>query len=127
MTGSQLGLARLAAEAEMLRLRQLARRTAWRVALGYGAVIFLFAALTTAHGAIWLALQPAFSPLQALLAITAGDLVIGLVLAVLACRSRPGPVERDALRLRNDARRQLINNGRLIRLLVTLWTALRRR
>ena len=126
MMGAQFGLARLAAEAEMLRLRHLARRTATRVAFALVAIVFLFAALIFAHAAIFAALLPRLSPIHALLAVGAGDIVIALVLGLLAARSHPSRVERDALKLRNDARQRLLGNGMWMRLLMTFW-ALRRR
>lgn len=122
-----LHLARIAAEAEQLRLRRMTRRTARRVFLVVFAVFFLLAALGVGHLAIWLALQPTLTPLQAMLAVGAGDLVIALVLIGLASRSSPDAVEREARRVRDEAGRAVLQDLALIRLFMTMWDIARRR
>ncbi|HEY3847826.1 MAG TPA: hypothetical protein VGL95_12000 [Acetobacteraceae bacterium] len=100
-----LRLARIAAEAEGLRLRRQARRTAVRLAIGVVALIFLAWALAFAHVAAWYWLREGVGWAQpgTAMAITGADLVIAAFLALLAARSSPGRVEMDALQVRQRA------------------------
>jgi hypothetical protein len=100
-----LRLARIAAEAEGLRLRRQARRTAVRVAVGVIALIFLGWALAFAHVAAWYWLREGVGWAQpaTAMAITGADLVIAAFLALFAARSSPGRVEMDALQVRQRA------------------------
>jgi hypothetical protein len=100
-----LRLARVAAEAEGLRLRSMAQRTVTRVILGLVALIFLCGTLAFAHIAIWYWLRLTYSwpQIWTALALGGGDLVITIVLAALAARSAPGRVEREALEVRQRA------------------------
>jgi hypothetical protein len=98
-------LVRIAAEAEILRLRGMITRIAVRTALAGVALVFLLGALTSAHIAAWYWLRINLG--QSFLA-TSGilgglDLLIGIVCGLLASRSRPGRVEREALLVRRQA------------------------
>lgn len=95
-----LRLARIAAQAELLRLRYFFRRQAIRVLLGAVACVFLLAALVGAHVAGAMVLAEHLTPIQAALAVTGIDAVIGILFAVMALRSSPGAVEREALHVR---------------------------
>jgi hypothetical protein len=100
-----LRLARIAAEAEGLRLRQQAQRTAIRVAIGLIGLMFVGWALAFAHVAAWYWLRESVGWAEpgAAAAVTGADLVIAAVLALLAARSSPGRVEMEALQVRQQA------------------------
>ena len=98
-----LRLARIAAEAEGLRLRRGAQRTALRaiyviVALGFFAWAVLFA-----HVAAWFWLRLSWEARHAALIVAGADLVLAVLLAVLASFLSPGRVEREALEVRRRA------------------------
>ena len=100
-----LRLARIAAEAEGLRLRRQAQRTAVRMVIGLIGLMFLGWALAFAHVAVWYSLRLAalWTAPAAASAIAGGDLVIAACLALWAARSSPGRVEMDALLVRQRA------------------------
>jgi hypothetical protein len=102
-----LRLAKVAAQAEGLRLRTMAERQARRAAFGVVSFVFLISFLVAAHIAIGMALVPAVTPLDAVLIVGAGDLVITLVLGSFAAFSTPGKVERAALEVRQRARQEI--------------------
>ncbi len=103
-----LRLARIAAEAEGLRLRQMARRRVVQVVIGAVAVVFVICALAVAHFAGWLALVKVIpDPLYAALILLAIDVVIAGILGFLASRSSPNRVEQEAIRVRDQAKQQL--------------------
>lgn len=109
-----LQLARIAAQAEGLRWRGLLRRQAIRVALGVVAAVFALACLAALHVAAAIALLHQQVPLlYAVLIVAAVDLVIALVLALLAARDVPGPVEREAVQVREAARKQVLEAAAL--------------
>ena len=98
-------LARIAAEAEGVRLRGLATRIATRVVLAVVALVFIIGAIAFAHVAAWYEIRIALD--QTFLVTTGimggADLLIAFVLALLASRSRPSRVEREALDVRRKA------------------------
>jgi hypothetical protein len=100
-----LRLARIAAEAEGLRLRRQAQRTATRVAVGLIALMFLGWALLFAHAAAWFWLRDAvgWAAPGAAMAIFGADLVIAVLLTLFVVRSSPGRVEMEALLVRQRA------------------------
>jgi hypothetical protein len=100
-----LRLARIAAEAEGLRLRRHAQRTALRAAFGLVALIFLGWASACAHVAAWFWLRDSlgWGRPGAAAALTGADLVITLVFVLLMARSSPGRVELEALQVRKRA------------------------
>ncbi|MBV9251415.1 MAG: hypothetical protein JO227_19460 [Acetobacteraceae bacterium] len=100
-----LRLARIAAEAEGLRLRTQLQRTVMRIGLAVVAFVFLSAALIFAHIAVWycLRLYAGWGQPGTGFAVMGGDLVITLVLLLLASRSSPGRVELEALQVRQRA------------------------
>ena len=102
-----LRLARIAAEAEGLRLRQLARRKAVQGAMVAVAVVFVICALAVAHFCGWLALVKVVAPLSAALIVLGVDLVLALIFGLLGMRSSPNRVERDAILVREQAKQQL--------------------
>jgi hypothetical protein len=96
-------LAKVAAAAEALRLRRIARRQGMRVAFGAGAAVFAVAVLVGLHVVGWNALQPRLTPLQASLVVLAVDLVITLVLGFMAIRNAPDAIELEAKAIREQA------------------------
>jgi hypothetical protein len=98
-----LRLARIAAEAEGLRLRQQAKRTVIRGVLGVVALVFLAGALAFAHIAAWFWLRLDWEARHASLILAGADLVLAALLGLLAARSSPGRVEREALAVRRRA------------------------
>jgi len=98
-----LRLARIAAEAEGLRLRRQMQRTVIRAACGMVAMGFLAGAIAFAHVAAWLWLRLYWESLHAALILTGADFVLAVVLALLAARSSPGRVELEALAVRRQA------------------------
>jgi len=98
-----LRLARIAAEAEGLRLRYSARRAVVRIVLGLVALGLLFGALVFCHIAAWYWLRQWWDRPPAALIIAGGELVLALVLVLFAARSSPGRVEVEALAVRRRA------------------------
>src|SRR5271165_6104150 len=98
-------LARIAAEAEGVRLQRMMTRTVTRVIFAIIAVFFILGALVFAHIAAWYEVRVGLD--QSYLA-TAGilggaDLLVAVVLGLLVSRSRPGRVEREAREVRRKA------------------------
>jgi hypothetical protein len=102
-----VSLARVAAQAEALRLRAFASRTVVRAILAAIAAVFLIAALIAGHVAGGMVLTRYFSPLRATLIVGAVDLVIALIFAVIAASSKESRVEIEALQVRKAAQAQL--------------------
>ena len=102
-----LRLARIAAQAEGLQLRQQLRRRIVQAVMGVIAVVFVICALAVAHFAGWLALVDVVQPVYAALILLAIDVVIAAVFGLLASRSSPGRVELEARQVRDQAKQQL--------------------
>ena len=98
-----LRLARIAAEAEGLRLRHTLRRNMVRGALALAAGGFAAAAIAFCHIAGWYWLRQTWERPQAALTIAGVDVVLALFLALLAARSSPGKIELEALAVRQRA------------------------
>jgi hypothetical protein len=100
-----LRLARIAAEAEGLRLRRRVRRAAIRGALSLIALVWLLGAIVFAHVAIWNWLEASvgWTPLGTAWALAGGDVVIALALCLVAALIGPGRVEIEALAVRARA------------------------
>jgi len=98
-------LARIAAEAEGVRLRGLISRTVTRVILGVIALLFVLGAIVVAHVAAWYWLQTGLG--QTFLAasgiVGGADLLVAIVLGFLATRSSPSRIEIEALEVRRKA------------------------
>lgn len=101
-------LARVAAQAELLRLRRFVRRQAVRAALGATAAVFLLGCLAWLHVTGYFALLRAgILPLWDSLILAGVDVVIAVVFGLLALRDSPGRVEREALQVRRAAQAQM--------------------
>ena len=96
-------LARVAADAEMLRLRLSARRAAVRAILALVALGFLAGAAVCCHIAAWFWLRQYWQPPQSALILAGIDLGLAVILALLAARSSPSRVELEALAVRRQA------------------------
>jgi hypothetical protein len=96
-------LARIAAEAEGLRLRERMRRTAMRAAFGIVAMGFLVGGVVFAHVAAWFWLRVAWEARHAALIVAGADLALAILLGLLAARSSPSRVELEALAVRRRA------------------------
>jgi predicted histidine transporter YuiF (NhaC family) len=101
-------LAKVAGQAELLRLRRRGRRIAVRAGFGVVATVFLLGALAAAHVAGAIELSQYVAPVWAVLIIAAIDLVIAIVLGILASRSAPDRIEREAQQVSEEARSQLM-------------------
>lgn len=100
-------LARVAAEAEVLRWRRRVRRTIIRAMLGAVGAVFLLTGLSFAHVAVFQAIHNSFGPTSSALIVFGGDLLIALILLVLASFSSPDRVEIEALQVRERAVQQI--------------------
>lgn len=98
-----LRLARIAAEAEGIRLRSRARRAMVRVALMILALGLLLAAAAFGHIAAWFWLRQRWEPQLVALVLAGADAVLAFLLVLLAARSTDSRVEREALAVRQRA------------------------
>jgi len=98
-----LRLARIAAEAEGIRLRSRARRAMVRIALMILALALLLAAAAFGHVAAWFWLRQRWEPQVAALVLAGADAVLAFLVLLLAARSTDSRVEREALAVRQRA------------------------
>jgi hypothetical protein len=98
-------LARIAAEAEGVRLRGLVSRIVTRAVLAVIALLFVLGAVVFAHVAAWYWLRIGLDQtfLAAAGILGGGDLLVAVVLGFLASRSTPSRVEVEALDVRRKA------------------------
>src|SRR5438270_12817854 len=93
-------LVKVAAQAEMLRLQQMMRRQATRLAFAAAGLVFLLGMLAFANVAGWQVARFYVSPIYATLIMLGVNLLIAAVFGVLAARSSPSAGERNARGLR---------------------------
>lgn len=100
-----LRLARIAAEAEGLRLHRMARRTAIRLAIGMVALVFIGCAFVLLHVGVWflLRIDVGWQSQTVGLSMAGFDFVVGLVFAVIAATMSAGRIEREAAEVRRRA------------------------
>ena len=98
-----VNLAKVAAEAEILRTRHMLKRQGMRAALGLAAVLFALSVLVLAHVAGWQVLRLYVPPIYATLIFLGVDLVVAAIFGILAARSSPSGAEREALAIRQRA------------------------
>ena len=96
-------LAKVAANAEALRLRELASRQSRRAIYGVVAAVFGIGVLVLLHVVAYNMMVPNVSPLVASLVLLAFDLIVAAVCGLKALKSVPGPVELEALAIRKQA------------------------
>jgi hypothetical protein len=123
-------LLRVAAEAELLRLRAMLVRQGRRAAFGAVAVIFVLGVLTLGEVAGLQTLCFYVAPISATLILLGINLALAAVFGGLAARSTPGHVEREALRVRRqavDAARGALSRTAALPVATTLLGLRRRR
>lgn len=98
-----LRLARIAAEAEGLRLRHRAQRALIAAILASIASVFMLGALVFCHVAAWFYLRAHWEPPETALILAGADVLLALVLVLLAARSTTSRVELEALAVRQRA------------------------
>jgi hypothetical protein len=98
-----VNLLRVAAEAELLRLRTMLARQGRRAAFGAVAVIFVIGVLVLGEVAGWQVLRLYVAPISATLILLGINVVIAGAFGSLAARSTPGHVEIEALRVRRQS------------------------
>ena len=113
-------LARVALEAEAVRLRHLVRRKIAQTVLGIIALALLLGALVFAHIAAWYWLLESLTRPQTALIFAGADLLLAVILTVIVARSSPGRVELEALALRRRALDDAEDSLSLMALLVRL-------
>jgi len=96
-------LGKVAAAAEALRLRRLARRQGMRAAFGAGAAVFGIGVFVLIHLLAYNLLRLGLSPVVSSLILLAIDVVAAGVLAYLAMRNTPDPIEAEASAVRRQA------------------------
>ena len=96
-------LIKVAAEAEILRLQHMLKRQGMRAAFGLVAVVFVIAVLVLVEVAVWQVLYLYIQSIYASLCLLGINLVLALGFALLATKSSPGRIEREALDLRRRA------------------------
>ncbi len=124
-------LARVAAQAETLRLRAMTHRLLGSALTGVVALLFLAAGLVFAHLAAWFGLRGGlgWSEAWSAAALMAGDLVVAAGLGVVAVRSQPGRAEIEAVAIRQAATDGITHSLTLPSLALTLarlWPLLHR-
>ena len=122
-----VNLAKIGAEAEILRLQHMLKRQGMRAALGLIAVLFALGVLVLAHVAGWQVLRLYVPPIYATLILLGVDLVIAAIFGILAARSSPSSAERDALAIRQRALHEARNSLALGALIPLAGTLLRTR
>ena len=96
-------LAKVAAEAEILRIRHMLTRQGMRAAFGLAALLFALGVLVLAHVAGWQVLRLYLPPIYVTLILLGVDLVVAAIFGILAARSSPSGAEREALAIRQRA------------------------
>jgi hypothetical protein len=115
-------LARVAAEAEGVRLRGFASRLVTRAVLGLIALLFGLGAVVFAHLVAWYWLR---TRLDQTFPATAGilggvDLLVAVILGFMATRSTPSQVEVEALDVRRKAVQAIGGTLSLARLVIPI-------
>ncbi len=106
-----LRLLRLAWEAEELYLKRRGRGYALQAGFGAAAGVFALLLLIMLHAAGFAALAPGQGPVWAALILAFVDLALVLLFAWLARRERHDPIAEEALRVRQDAMRQVTDGA----------------
>jgi fatty acid desaturase len=102
-----LSLARIAAEAEGVRLKALGKRQAMRGVFAAVASVFALLMLVMLEIAGFAFLEPLVGGGFAALIVAGVDLVLLAIFAALALRNTPGHAEREAARISRQARTQI--------------------
>lgn len=102
-----LRLAKVAAEAERIRLERLAKQIALRAAMGAVAATFGFLALLAVEVTIGFAFARIVAPLWAALIVCGINLIFALIFLGAAVRSPHDPVRVEARQVRDRALMQM--------------------
>ncbi len=94
---------RIAAEAEILRLRHLLARQGRRAAFGAVGAFFGLSVIVLADVIFWQLLRLYVTAIYATLILLGVNLILTAIFAALASWSSPGRAEEAALRIRRDA------------------------
>ena len=94
---------RIAAEAEILRLRHMLARQGRRAAFGAVGAFFGLSVVVLADVIGWQLLRLYVTPIYATLILLGVNLILTAIFAALASWSSPGRAEEAALRVRRDA------------------------
>jgi hypothetical protein len=100
-------LARIAAEAEILRIQHMLKRQGMRAAFGLMAAVFAVSMLVLVNITGWKVLRLYVQPIYATLILLGVNLVLAAIFGVLAVRSWPGYAEREALKVRRQTLQEL--------------------
>jgi protein-S-isoprenylcysteine O-methyltransferase Ste14 len=100
-------LARIAAQAEKLRLQRIVRRQIIRVGCAAVAVLFVLAFFALLHLFAILEIARSTGPATATAIVFAVDLLIAIILGVMAMRSSPDALEVEARQVRDRALAQM--------------------
>ena len=98
-----ISLLKIAAEAEVLRLRATAERQGRRAALGAIALVFALGVLVLAEITGWQVLRLYVASIAATVILLGANLVIAAVFGFFAARASPSRSEQEALRVRRQA------------------------
>ena len=96
-------LIRIASEAELLRIQHMLKRQGVRVAYGLGAVVFGLATLVLIEMIVWQVLRPHMQPIYASLCLLGVNLILSIMFGLMAAKSSPSRIEREALVVRQRA------------------------
>jgi hypothetical protein len=96
-------LVQIAAQAELLRLRRMASRTATRIALVLVALPFLLAMFGFFEASFWNYVSRHFIPELAALIAAGGNLLVAVIFLLIAAFLRNSNVEIEALKVRQRA------------------------
>lgn len=120
-------LAKVAAEAEILRIKHMLKRQGIRAGFGFVAVVFVLADLVLADVAIWQLLRMFVAPIYATLILLGVNLLLATLFGLLAARSSPGQTEREALAIRQRALGEARNSLAFTALIPVAGALFRRR
>ena len=98
-----VNLAKVAAQAELLRIQYMLKRQGMRVAFGLIAAIFLLGVIVLANVAGWQVARMYVPPIYATLIMLGANLLLAAIFGILGARSVPSRGERDALQVRRQA------------------------
>lgn len=113
-------LARIAAEAESVRLRRLARRIVMRAIFGVVALVFVLGVIVFVHFAAWYGVRTGLglSFLAATGILGGADLLAAIILGLLAARSAPSRIETEAIDVRRKAIHAMTSSLSLVQLVI---------
>lgn len=100
---NSVGLLRVAAEAEFLRIRALLKRQVRRGTYGGVAGLFALVVLALVEMLGWQALHLHFEAIAATAVLLGINVILMMIFLLMAVRSTPSYTEQEARRVRDDA------------------------